>query len=196
MVKNIVNAIVEQMEKENLLNIEMKEYFTYSIAMIIEKWITIISVLFVGGIFKHTVQMMLFLFFFLLLRKRTGGYHASSFLHCYIETIIISIVVIHMCLISARYMMVIYLLVICSILVISFIGVVNHPNLALDYVEVNESKKAARCILAIESIIIVLLIVLDVCRLCVCYMSASIILCALLLGLAKIIKQEVKFENE
>lgn len=45
MVKNIVNAIVEQMEKENLLNIEMKEYFTYSIAMIIEKWITIISVL-------------------------------------------------------------------------------------------------------------------------------------------------------
>lgn len=128
MVKNIVNAIVEQMEKENLLNIEMKEYFTYSIAMIIEKWITIISVLFVGGIFKQTVQMMLFLFFFLLLRKRTGGYHASSFLHCYIETIIISIVVIHMCLISARYMMVIYLLVICSILVISFIGVVNHPN--------------------------------------------------------------------
>ena len=80
MVKNIVNAIVEQMEKENLLNIEMKEYFTYSIAMIIEKWITIISVLFVGGIFKQTVQMMLFLFFFLLLRKRTGGYHASSFL--------------------------------------------------------------------------------------------------------------------
>lgn len=120
--ENIVNAIVEQMEKENLLNIEMKEYFTYSIAMIIEKWITIISVLFVGGIFKQTVQMMLFLSFFLLLRKRTGGYHASSFLHCYIETIIISIVVIHMCLISARYMMVIYLLVICSILVISFIG--------------------------------------------------------------------------
>ena len=33
MVKNIVNAIVEQMEKENLLNIEMKEYFTYSIAI-------------------------------------------------------------------------------------------------------------------------------------------------------------------
>ena len=72
----------------------------------------------------------------------------------------------------------------------------KSSNLALDYVEVNESKKAARCILAIESIIIVLLIVLDVCRLCVCYMSASIILCALLLGLAKIIKQEVKFENE
>ncbi len=51
--ENIVNAIVEQMEKENLLNIEMKEYFTYSIAMIIEKWITIISVLFVGGIFNR-----------------------------------------------------------------------------------------------------------------------------------------------
>lgn len=65
MVKNIVNAIVEQMEKENLLNIEMKEYFTYSIAMIIEKWITIISVLFVGEIFKQVVQMMLFLFFFI-----------------------------------------------------------------------------------------------------------------------------------
>lgn len=169
MVKNIVNAIVEQMEKENLLNIEMKEYFTYSIAMIIEKWITIISVLFVGEIFKQVVQMMLFLFFFLLLRKRTGGYHASSFLHCYIETIIISIVVIHMCLISVRYMMVIYLLVICSVLVISFIGTVNHPNLAMDYIELHESKKAARCILAMESIIISLLFVLDICRLYVCF---------------------------
>lgn len=68
--------------------------------------------------------------------------------------------------------------------------------MALDYVEVNESKKATRCILAVESIIIALFIMLDICRLCVCYMSASIILCALLLGLAKIIKQEVKFENE
>lgn len=113
-----------------------------------------------------------------------------------IETIIISIVVIHMCLISVRYMMVIYLLVICSVLVISFIGTVNHPNLAMDYIELHESKKAARCILAMESIIIALLFVLDICRLCVCYKSASIILCALLLGLAKIIKQEVKFENE
>lgn len=69
MVKNIVNAIVEQMEKENLLNIEMKEYFTYSIAMIIEKWITIISVLFVGGIFKQTVQMMLFYSFSIIKEK-------------------------------------------------------------------------------------------------------------------------------
>ena len=57
--ENIVNAIVEQMEKENLLNIEMKEYFTYSIAMIIEKWITIISVLFVGGIFNETMKKSL-----------------------------------------------------------------------------------------------------------------------------------------
>lgn len=54
-------------------------------------------------------------------------------------------------------------------------GGVNHPNLALDYVEVNETKKAARCILAVESIIIALFIMLDICRLCVCYMSASII---------------------
>lgn len=101
-----------------------------------------------------------------------------------------------MCLISVRYMMVIYLLVICSVLVISFIGTVNHPNLAMDYIELHESKKAARCILAMESIIIALLFVLDICRLCVCYKSASIILCALLLGLAKIIKQDMKFENE
>ena len=73
MVKNIVNAIVEQMEKENLLNIEMKEYFTYSIAMIIEKWITIISVLFVGEIFKQVVQMMLFLFFFSIIKEKDWG---------------------------------------------------------------------------------------------------------------------------
>lgn len=89
--------------------------------------------------------MMLF-YSFSIIKEKDWWISCKFILHCYIETIIISIVVIHMCLISARYMMVIYLLVICSILVISFIGVVNHPNLALDYVEVNESKKAARCI--------------------------------------------------
>ena len=36
MVKNIVNAIVEQMEKENFLNIEMKEYLLF-----MGKWVQV-----------------------------------------------------------------------------------------------------------------------------------------------------------
>ena len=63
--KIIVNAIVEQMEKVNLLNIEMKEYFTYSIAMINSKnGLLLYQYYLLDGFLNMTVQMMLFLFFF------------------------------------------------------------------------------------------------------------------------------------
>ena len=144
MVERIANAIVDQMENENLLYSEMKEHYLYALITTIEKWLTIISILCIGVIFKQVVPLMLFLVFFLSLRKRTGGFHADSFLQCYLGTMVISVAIIHVCPILVNHMYVIYVLLACSVLVTSIIGTVNHPNLAMNCIELRESKKAAR----------------------------------------------------
>ena len=84
MVEMIANAIVDQMEKEKILHYKMREYYLYALITTIEKWITVISILCIGIIFKQVVPMILFLTFFLSLRKRTGGYHANSFCQGYL----------------------------------------------------------------------------------------------------------------
>lgn len=191
MVEKIANAIVDQMEKEKILHSEMREHYLYALITTIEKWITVTSILCIGMIFKQVIPMVLFLIFFLSLRKRTGGYHANSFCQCYLGTLIISTGVIQVCPILVNHMPAVYVLLVCSIVVIALIGAVNHPNLALDCIELQELKKAARYLLGLESMIIVAIIAFDICELFVCYMSVAIILCAFLLCLAKFLKQEV-----
>lgn len=191
MVEMIANAIVDQMEEEEILHTEMREHYLYALITTIEKWITIVSILCIGVIFKQVVPVMLFLTVFLSLRKRTGGYHANSFYQCYLGTLIISIDVVHVCPILVNYMYAVYILLVCSIVAIALIGTVNHPNLAMDCIELQESKKAARYLLGLECMILASAISLEICELFICYMSVAIILCAFLLCLAKILKQEV-----
>ena len=57
--------------------------------------------------------------------------------------------------------------------------------------ELQESKKAARLIVIMEVMIIAVLVYLKADILYIGYMSVAIILCAFLMCLAKIIKQEV-----
>lgn len=85
----------------------------------------------------------------------------------------------------------IYVLLVCSIIMIFLIGTVNHPNMAMDCYELQESKKAARYTLGLECIILFAAIALNINKMCICYISLAIILCATLLCIAKIIKQEV-----
>lgn len=191
MVEMIANVIVDQMEEERFLCREMKEHYVYAIITMIEKWITVISIFCIGIFFEQFVPMVLFLAFFLTLRKRTGGFHANSFWQCYLGTLSISVVIIFICPILVNYMSVVYSLLTCSVILISVIGTVNHPNMAMDCLELQESKKAARNLLGLECMILVAAITLGICKIYICYMSIAIILCASLLCLAKILKQEV-----
>lgn len=70
-------------------------------------------------------------------------------------------------------------------------GTINHPNIDISKSELQESKKAARLVVIMEVMIIVVLAYLKANILYIGYMSVAVILCALLMCLAKIIKQEV-----
>ena len=71
-------------------------------------------------------------------------------------------------------------------------GTINHPNMDMDKNELRGSKKAARLLVLMEVMIIAALVYLKANTLYIGYMSMAIILCAFLMCLARIIKQEVK----
>lgn len=84
-----------------------------------------------------------------------------------------------------------YGLVVWACCVLGAIGTVNHPNINMNEKELKESKVMERYILIIEVVIILLFAFLGMDKINLSFMSAAVILCGGLLGLAKIIKQEV-----
>lgn len=192
MVEKMAAKLVQQMEEEGLISKSASEHYEYALITLAERFITVGTIVLIGLICKRIVPTVYFLFFFLSLRKRTGGYHADKFWQCYLGTIITYIALAEVTVILSEYPMVMYVLLFLSVVLIEIIGTVNHPNMDMDADELREAKKAARLLTLLEIMIILVFLTLDINRIFVSYMSTAIILCATLLCLAKIIKQEVK----
>lgn len=74
--------------------------------------------------------------------------------------------------------------------IIGIIGTVNHPNMNMNAEELAESKCEARIIVLLEASIICGCVLLGADMLFISYMAIAVILCAALLCIAKILKQE------
>ena len=79
---------------------------------------------------------------------------------------------------------------------IGIIGTVNHPNIHMDSEELAESKRQARIIVLLEGSIIYGCVLLGADMIFISYMAIAVILCAALLCISKILKQEVKEDEE
>ena len=157
----------------------------------VEHAITVGTMLLLGLIFRHFLPTICFMAFFFSLRKRTGGYHANKFWQCYLGTVITYIVVIQVVPVLCTSQIIMYGMLFFAIILICIMGTINHPNIDISKSELQESKKAARLVVIMEVMIIVVLAYLKANILYIGYMSVAVILCALLMCLAKIIKQEV-----
>lgn len=196
MIERMAGYIVNQIIKEQLINEEQKEYYNYAFIVIVEKIITIGTICVIGFLMDILIQTLFFLFFFLALRKRAGGYHANSFMECYFGTTLLYGIVSGISFIGVNYSEIIYFFLVISICIIEIIGTVNHPNMHMNAVELTNSKKATRIIAVLEGSIIFFLAYIGVDKVTINYMAMAVILCATLLCIAKILKQEVKYEKD
>ena len=78
-----------------------------------------------------------------------------------------------------------------SLVVVLILGTVNHPNMQLDEIELSLCKKAARKMAVVEVIVIIISCFLGVDSSCISFMNFGFCLCAIMLLIAKIIRQEV-----
>ena len=191
MIEKIAAKIVNQMEGQKIINKSNCEYYEYALIVVVENVVAIGTMLLLGLLFRQFLYTVCFIVFFISLRKRTGGFHANKFWQCYLETVIAYIAVIQSVPILCKNPVVMYGMLSFAIFLICIMGTINHPNVDMSKSELKESKKAARLLVLMEVMIIAVLVYLKADLLYIGYMSVAIILCAFLMCLAKIIKQEV-----
>ncbi len=191
MIEKMALKIVNQMEMEKIISKSSCEYYEYALISMVEYAITVGTMLLFGLMFRQFLPTICFMVFFFSLRKRTGGFHANKFWQCYLGTVITYIVVIQVVPVLCINQTIMYGILFFAIVLICIIGTINHPNIDMSKSELQESKKAARLIVLMEVMIIAVLVYLKADILYIGYMSVAIILCALLMCLSKIIKQEV-----
>lgn len=192
MVEKMALKIVNLMEMQKIISKSNCEYYEYALIAMVENAVTVGTMLLLGLLFKQFLHTVCFFVFFLSLRKRTGGFHADKFWQCYLGTVILYIAIMQIVPILCRNQTVMYGLLFLAILLICIMGTINHPNMDMGKSELRESEKAARLLVLMEVMVIAVLIYLKVDLMYIGYMSAAIILCAFLMCLARIIKQEVR----
>lgn len=192
MVEKMALKIVNLMEMQKIISKSNCEYYEYALIAMVENAVTVGTMLLLGLLFKQFPHTVCFFVFFLSLRKRTGGFHADKFWQCYLGMVILYIAIMQIVPILCRNQTVMYGLLVLAMLLICIMGTINHPNMDMSKSELRESEKAARLLVLMEVMVIAVLIYLKVDLMYIGYMSAAIILCAFLMCLARIIKQEVR----
>lgn len=195
MIEKLATNFIMQMTENKLIDKEMEERYIYAFTCMVEKIITIGSVVLISLITHNLFPTILFLLFFGELRKRTGGYHLNKFYKCYLATVASCLFVMVISTNLAEYIQILLVILAIAVVYIEIIGTVNHPNMQMNSEELTESKKIARIVVLLEYSIILSCILLGADKVYVSYMTIAVILCAVLLCISKIARQEVT-ENE
>ena len=113
-----------------------------------------------------------------------------TFFKCYVGSVILYLIT--YCSIRYTYnCYVMVILLVVSILVIGVVGTVNHPNMHMDSMELSGNRRRAIINLALETGVIIISIYIGIDKVSIGYMAMGVIQCAILLCMAKIMKQEV-----
>ncbi|MCH5262667.1 MAG: accessory gene regulator B family protein [Lachnospiraceae bacterium] len=196
MIEKFTNELVSQMTEAKLIDEELEEYYVYVLISWIEKLITVGTIILISVAAHKLLPTMFFLVFFFALRKRTGGYHLNKFYQCYLATVASYISILGMSSVLANYPILLFAMLLWAIGIIEIIGTVNHPNMHMDSEEFSELKASARIITLLEGVAICCFTILEADMVFISYMAIAVILCAALLCIAKITKQEVKVHEE
>jgi accessory gene regulator B len=191
MVERMALNIVEQMERREIIEKIYCEYYTYVLITTVENIVTVSTMLLISLLFKQFMYTICFIFFFISLRRHTGGFHTNKFFQCYFGTIIIHIFILQFSYILCKNFAIMYVLLFLATISIWIMGTINHPNMNMDKKELQESKKVARLLVLMEVAVIIVLTFLQVGIMYIYNMSMAVILCALLMCVSKILKQEV-----
>lgn len=191
MIENIARRTIEQLLVGKIINEQRREVYEYALVILIEKLITMLSLLIIGWLADALIPTVLFVIFFFSLRERTGGLHAKKFSSCYLVTIVFFTIFVWYSRSIALYSQTFCCITVASILLVWAIGTVNHPNMHMSKSELIGAKKLARCLVTREGICIALFRLMGAKQIYIEFMSCAVIMCAFLLGSAKILRQEV-----
>lgn len=86
MLNRISDKLTESWCQKNIIPYEMKEIYRYGLEVLISNVLSSLTMLIVGILFFDIFSTVVFLLIFILLRSYCGGYHADTYLKCFITT--------------------------------------------------------------------------------------------------------------
>lgn len=183
----VVSKIVDSMLDEQIISIEERDIYVYSLQMIIEKTIGYIAIFVLALVFDLFLPTVMFVIFFGAIRKYSGGFHLAHFYSCFLMSIGVYIV---MCkkiypmlpLFSAGSLA----LVIISCIITIIIGAINNPNIHWNKKELEETTVLTRYVAFIETVFIICMFILGCNSIYLWFMSFGILMSTMLLLIEKI----------
>lgn len=128
----VASKIVNHFACNNYISKENEEVYQYSLVVVLQSVLTIITMLIIGALFGRFLENICFLIILKLLRNFSGGLHSSKFSVCYlisISTNIVVLVCLHFMEISENYLVMVFLEIISVLVIIMFAPVQNENKI-------------------------------------------------------------------
>lgn len=197
MINKLAVRFVEYLITNGAGHEENREAYVYGIEIMVEKIITYTALISIATYLNILIPSSLFVMFFILLRGYTGGYHANTYIGCLVGTITMYLT----CTLIVAPLMIhgemsLFLGLAVTVVLILLLSPVNHPNLDMDSSELMICKKRARIVLSFETVFILVGSFCGIDKVYIVFPFLGMVMCAFLVVIAKILKQEVKVYEE
>lgn len=151
MMKEFLNRIICKLTRKGLISQNDQELYLYALKVLIKGIVNLATIIVIGYSMSLLKESLVLFASFYILRKFTGGYHAQSFLTCYISSItIFSLSLLFLKNASSINNWIWYVLVFISDIIIIVFAPIKHPNKQI-------SNKEAALFKTVSIILIVLL---------------------------------------
>ena len=186
----MVADFVEFLIQNGSLEEKYREDSIYGLTLAIEKAVAYVVLLGIAFFLGKPVEGLVFLISFLLLRQTTGGFHAKTFFGCLFGSGVTFFLVLEILApLTERYLLPAGILFLFSIICIFCFSPVNHPNLMLTGEEKRRHRYLSRGVLALETGVAGIFTILHTGW--KQYVIMAVIVCAVFILIAKLIRQEV-----
>ncbi len=188
----IAGFLTERLLVYNLIEESEQELYQYGIERLLSKLINYSVFFVVAFCIGKVIPTVLFLSFLFLLRGRTGGYHASTELRCFVSSLAIYVAMMEWGIpLLVQFPVGKWSAFGIAIVIIYMWAPVNHPNVDFSTEELAQYRLRARRVLVIESGLILLMQMMQIREEYIANAISAVMVCSILVGLAKITKQEV-----
>lgn len=149
-------AVTRKLQENNTIDEEQYEICRYGLQQGFTVILNVVTTLIIGMIMRGLLYAVVFTILYIPLRSNAGGYHAKTAIRCYLYSILLMIAV----LLAIKYLpipsFICIIIFAISITVICILAPIEDANKPLDEIEVKVYHKRTLIILAIESMLFII----------------------------------------
>ncbi len=149
-------AVTRKLQENNTIDEEQYEICRYGLQQGFTVILNVVTTLIIGMIMRGLLYAVVFTILYIPLRSNAGGYHAKTAIRCYLYSILLMIAV----LLAIKHLpipsFICIIIFAISIAVICILAPIEDANKPLDEIEVKVYHKRTLIILAIESVLFII----------------------------------------